>query len=68
MYLLREENGLSLQQVGDELGKRDHSTVRYGAERIVAEFKTNDALRMEISETTRKDLYAAAVARVTFRS
>ena len=32
MYLLREENDLSLPAIGEHLGGRDHSTVRYGVE------------------------------------
>jgi chromosomal replication initiator protein len=54
MYLLREENGLSLQQVGDELGGRDHSTIRYGADRIVAKIQEDDALRLEIGKLREK--------------
>ncbi len=54
MYLLREENGLSLQQIGDELGKRDHSTVRYGTDRIVAQIQDDDRLRLEISKLREK--------------
>ena len=36
MYLLREENGLSLPVIGGHLGGRDHSTIRYGIGRVEA--------------------------------
>jgi len=50
MYLLRQENGLSLPHIGDQLGGRDHSTVRYGVEKV-----TND---LETDETTRRHVIA----------
>jgi len=50
MYLLREENGLSLPGIGDQLGGRDHSTVRYGVEKVIAD--------LEIDETTRRHVIA----------
>jgi chromosomal replication initiator protein len=54
MYLLREENGLSLERIGDELGGRDHSTVAYGAARIVSELQDDDGLRLELSKLREK--------------
>ena len=36
MYLLREETGLSLSDVGARLGGRDHTTVLHGCEKIAA--------------------------------
>lgn len=45
MYLLREENDLSLPAIGDHLGGRDHSTVRYGVERVTEELEGDEALR-----------------------
>ncbi len=54
MYLLREENGLSLERIGDELGGRDHSTVAYGAARIVGELQDDDGLRLELSKLREK--------------
>lgn len=48
MYLLREENDLSLPAIGDHLGGRDHSTVRYGVERVSDELNSDEALRTTI--------------------
>jgi chromosomal replication initiator protein len=48
MYLLREENDLSLPAIGDQLGGRDHSTVRYGVERVTEDLDHDEALRMTI--------------------
>ncbi len=57
MYLLREENGLSLPAIGDQLGGRDHSTVRYGVEKITLELEKDELLRREIM-TLREKIYS----------
>ncbi len=57
MYLLREENGLSLPVIGEHLGGRDHSTIRYGIGRIEEALDTNDALRRDIMQL-REKIYA----------
>ncbi len=48
MYLLREENGLSLPSVGEFLGGRDHSTVSHGVEKIAGEIQSDEGLRQAI--------------------
>ncbi len=48
MYLLREENGLSLPAIGEQLGGRDHSTVRYGVEQITQDLEHDEDLRRVI--------------------
>ena len=48
MYLLREENGLSLPATGEQLGGRDHSTVRYGVEQVMNELERDEDLRRAI--------------------
>jgi chromosomal replication initiator protein len=58
MYLLREENGLSLPAIGDQLGGRDHTTVRHGVEKITNDLEQQEALRRDIS-TLREKLYMA---------
>jgi chromosomal replication initiator protein len=60
MYLLREENGLSLPAIGDQLGGRDHTTVRHGVEKITQDLEQQEALRRDIS-TLREKLYMAPV-------
>ncbi len=57
MYLLREENDLSLPAIGEHLGGRDHSTVRYGVERINEDLERDEALRMTIL-ALREKVYA----------
>lgn len=56
MYLIREETGTSLPQIGNRLGGRDHTTVRYGCERI-AELIDEDADLHRQVITLRQHLY-----------
>jgi chromosomal replication initiator protein len=56
MYLLREEIGTSLPQIGALLGGRDHTTVIYGCERIADLLEEDPDLRREVL-TLRKLLY-----------
>ncbi|MEZ4610251.1 MAG: helix-turn-helix domain-containing protein [Caldilineaceae bacterium] len=42
LYLLREENQLSLPAIGGYLGNRDHTTIRYGVERISEQLGRDD--------------------------
>ncbi|MBN1264885.1 MAG: chromosomal replication initiator protein DnaA [Anaerolineales bacterium] len=48
MYLMREEVGCSLPQIGDSLGGRDHTTVLYGCDKITDLLETDDRLRRQI--------------------
>jgi len=48
MYLLREENGLSLINIGELLGGRDHSTVRHGVEKIGRDIERDEGARREV--------------------
>jgi len=48
MYLIREETGASLPQIGAILGGRDHTTVLYGCERIADLIEEDADLRREI--------------------
>ena len=43
MYLMREETGASLAEIGQHLGGRDHTTVLYGVERIAEMIEDDDA-------------------------
>jgi chromosomal replication initiator protein len=58
MYLLREETGSSLVDIGHELGKRDHTTVMHGITKIERELTTNTTLRTQIM-AIREALYTA---------
>ena len=48
MYLLREETGASLPQIGDLLGGRDHTTVIYAHDKMSEQIETDDNRRREI--------------------
>ncbi len=58
MYLLREENTLSLPAIGEHLGGRDHSTVSHGVEKIAHDMQTDETLRQIITKL-REALYLA---------
>ena len=50
MYLLREEANISLPQIGEVLGGRDHTTVMYGCEKITDMLERDDQLRRQVIE------------------
>ncbi len=47
MYLVREEIGTSLPQIGELLGGRDHTTVIHGCEKIATQIEADEALRRD---------------------
>ncbi len=58
MYLLREEAKLSLVEVGNQLGGRNHSTVIYSCEKI-AESKTKGRVKQDL-QAIRQLMYGSA--------
>jgi chromosomal replication initiator protein len=60
MYLLSEEHDLSLSAIGDYLGGRDHSTIRYGIDQITADLERDDSLRNHIM-SLREKVYVPVV-------
>jgi chromosomal replication initiator protein len=48
MYLLREDAKLSLPQIGELLGGRDHTTVKYGYEKIADKIESDERLRRQV--------------------
>ncbi|NLG71584.1 MAG: chromosomal replication initiator protein DnaA [Chloroflexi bacterium] len=63
MYLLREESNISLPQIGEALGGRDHTTVLYGCEKIADLMEQDDRLRKQIFEI-KEQLYGRSEMRV----
>ena len=54
MYLCRQMTDLSLQQIGKELGNRDHTTVRHGIEKITENLKNSQFLQDTIDVLQKK--------------
>jgi chromosomal replication initiator protein len=50
MYLLRVENCLSLPAIGELVGGRDHTTVRYGVEQVTKRLAKDDALHQAVAQ------------------
>jgi chromosomal replication initiator protein len=50
MYLIRELTKVSLVDVGDVLGGRDHTTIMHGIEKINRELETDAGLRSHITQ------------------
>jgi len=63
MYLIREETGTSLPQIGLLLGGRDHTTVMHGIEKIAADLAKDADLSRAVSEL-RNRLYEPIPVRV----
>jgi len=61
MYLAREELQLTLPQIGESLGGRDHTTVIYGVEKITLSIDNDDTIRREVL-AIRERLYNRSVA------
>jgi len=56
MYLIREETGASLVDIGRYLGNRDHSTVMHGISKIETALESDTTLRRHIT-ALREKLY-----------
>ena len=54
MYLCRKLTDAPLQTVGNMLGKRDHSTVIHGIEKIEKDLATNQSLKSNIDVLIKK--------------
>lgn len=50
MYLARTETGLSYPQIGEHLGKRDHTTILYGFAKISGLLETDERVRRDALE------------------
>jgi chromosomal replication initiator protein len=57
MYLLREEGGVSLPQIGELIGGRDHTTVIYACDKVNDLMDTDDRLRRQVLKI-REQLYS----------
>ena len=62
MYLLREEANISLPQIGEVLGGRDHTTVMYGCDKIGDLLETDDRLRRQVIDI-KEQLYGPSQLR-----
>jgi chromosomal replication initiator protein len=56
MYLLREEGGVSLPQIGNFIGGRDHTTVIYACDKVNDLMETDERLRRQVIQI-REQLY-----------
>lgn len=50
MYLLREDSGISLPRIGQELGGRDHTTVMYACDKVADMIESDDMMRRKVSQ------------------
>jgi len=48
MYLMREQGGISLPKIGQELGGRDHTTVMYAVEKVTDMIESDDKVRRQV--------------------
>ncbi|MBN1180178.1 MAG: chromosomal replication initiator protein DnaA [Anaerolineae bacterium] len=56
MFLMRQESDLSLSQIGDVFGGRDHTTVLYACDRVADLSEENDDVRRQLN-AIRETLY-----------
>ena len=54
MYLCREFTDVSLKDIGARLGKRDHSTILHGCNKITDDLKTDTSLQNVIDVLKKK--------------
>jgi len=54
MYLARELTDMSLPQIGQALGGRDHTTIMHGYDKIAALFEKDDGMRRQVLEVKQK--------------
>lgn len=61
MYLLREEANVSLPQIGEALGGRDHTTVMYACDKVADLIERDDHLRRRVLQI-REQLFGRRAA------
>lgn len=54
MYLARDLTEMSLPQIGQALGGRDHTTIMHGCDKISALFEKDDGIRHQILDIKRR--------------
>lgn len=54
MYLCSNMTSVGLNKIGEEIGKRDHTTVLHGSKKIASEIKTSDSVRNTIEILKKK--------------
>jgi chromosomal replication initiator protein len=59
MYLLRQESNISLPQIGEALGGRDHTTIMYGCDKVADMLERDDRLRRQVIDI-RQQLYGSS--------
>ncbi|MCZ7552020.1 MAG: chromosomal replication initiation protein DnaA [Anaerolineae bacterium UTCFX2] len=64
MYLLREEANVSLPQIGEALGGRDHTTVMYGCEKISDLLEQDARFKRQVLEIKER-LYGSQAMRTS---
>ena len=45
---MREEGGISLPKIGQELGGRDHTTVMYACDKVADMIESDDKVRRQV--------------------
>ncbi|MCJ7694915.1 MAG: chromosomal replication initiator protein DnaA, partial [Anaerolineaceae bacterium] len=48
MYLMREQGGVSLPKIGQEVGGRDHTTVMYACDKVADLIERDDRVRKQV--------------------
>ena len=54
MYLCRYMTDVPYETIGNYMGKRDHSTIKYGVDKISKDMKNNETLKNTIDIITKK--------------
>ena len=54
MYVLREDGNISLPQIGDSMGGRDHTTVMHACNKVSGLIETDSKLRRKVIEVREK--------------
>ncbi len=60
MYLIREQGGISLPKIGEEIGGRDHTTVMYACDKVADLIERDDHVRRQVLQI-REQLYGVNV-------
>ena len=54
MYLCRSMTDVPYETIGNYMGKRDHSTIKYGVDKIAKDMNSNESLKNTVDIITKK--------------